>query len=112
MLSATNFDAFTGVMYSAHSFELMRTQYFKSGGGGVYGIDMASLYRRPLGQVDATSPSSTAPVDSHLDLSLAHISLAGLSVIALQNGFTSHAILDQFVSNKPAGQTAFLSDFR
>jgi hypothetical protein len=37
--------------------------------------------------------------------SLADISLAGLSVIALQNGFTSHAILDQFVSNKPA-QTA------
>jgi hypothetical protein len=33
--------------------------------------------------------------------SLVDISLAGLSIIALQNGFTSHAILDQFVSSKP-----------
>ena len=33
--------------------------------------------------------------------SLVDISLAGLSIIALQNGFTSHAVLDQFVSSKP-----------
>jgi hypothetical protein len=38
--------------------------------------------------------------------SLADISLAGLSVIALQNGFSSHAILDQFVSSKPAQPAA------
>jgi hypothetical protein len=38
--------------------------------------------------------------------SLADISLAGLSVIALQNGFTSHAILDQFVNSKPAQPAA------
>jgi hypothetical protein len=38
--------------------------------------------------------------------SLADISLAGLTIIALQNGFTSHAILDQFVSSKPAQPAA------
>jgi hypothetical protein len=38
--------------------------------------------------------------------SLADISLAGLSIIALQNGFTSHAILDQFVSAKPVQPAA------
>ena len=37
--------------------------------------------------------------------SLIDISLAGLSIIALQNGFTSHAILDQFVSSKPPAPT-------
>lgn len=37
--------------------------------------------------------------------SLNDISLAGLSIIALQNGFTSHAILDQFVSSKPQAPT-------
>jgi hypothetical protein len=38
--------------------------------------------------------------------SLSDISLAGLTIIALQNGFTSHAILDQFVNSKPAEPAA------
>jgi len=33
--------------------------------------------------------------------SISDIHLAGLTVIALQNGFTSHAILDQFVTGRP-----------
>jgi hypothetical protein len=37
--------------------------------------------------------------------SLADISLAGLSIIALQNGFTSHAIIDQFVNSKSVEPT-------
>ncbi len=37
--------------------------------------------------------------------SLADISLAGLSVIALQNGFASHAILDQIITGK-SGQSS------
>jgi purine-cytosine permease-like protein len=38
--------------------------------------------------------------------SISDIHLAGLSVIALQNGFTSHAILDQLVAEKPSSNSS------
>lgn len=38
--------------------------------------------------------------------SISDIHLSGLTIIALQNGFTSHAILDQFVTGRPAQHAA------
>ncbi len=88
----------------------------------LFGVLLGATYRRLIklrsDGVDAISPlrllkTVFASVDFQIGLvgapiiygllwqSLADVSLVGLTVIALQNGFTAHAILDQFTTQKP-----------
>ena len=87
----------------------------------LFGVLLGAAYRRLIklraDSVDATNllsllKSVVASVDFQIGLvgapiiygflwqSLADVSLAGLTVIALQNGFASHAILEQFAMPK------------
>jgi hypothetical protein len=86
------------------------------------GVALGATYRRLVrlraSGVDAISPGKliaavVSSVDFQIGLvgapvvygllwqSISDIHIAGLTIIALQNGFTSHAILDQLMGNKP-----------
>lgn len=65
---------------------------------GIESVKLGSLFREAFTSVDFLIGIVGAPiVYGLLWQSLADISIAGLTIIALQNGFASHAILDQFV---------------
>jgi hypothetical protein len=69
---------------------------------GVESIKPGELLRSILPSVDFQIGLVGAPVIyGLLWQSLSDISLAGLTIIALQNGFASHAVLDQIVREKP-----------
>lgn len=88
----------------------------------IVGVILGAIYRRLIklrnaGTETVKLPSLLGDVFSSVDFligivgapivygllwqSLADISIAGLTIIALQNGFASHAILDQFVGQGP-----------
>lgn len=71
-------------------------------GEGVEAIGPLAMVKTVLVSIDFQIGIVGAPIIyGLLWQSLADVSLVGLSVIALQNGFTAHAILDQFTSAKP-----------
>lgn len=72
-------------------------------GEGVETIGALTMIKTVLTSVDFQIGIVGAPIIyGLLWQSLADVSLVGLTVIALQNGFASHAILDQFTTTKPA----------
>ena len=110
--SATNSKWASTLLTAAYGFGLTLTgvalgaiyrRLIKLRTAGVEKIGIGQLLSDVLGSVDFYIGLVGAPiVYGLLWQSLADISFAGLTIIALQNGFTSHAILDQFVSGRPA----------
>lgn len=81
----------------------------KIGASGTDKIAPLSLMKDVFSSVDFQIGLVGAPiVYGLLWQSISDIHLAGLTVVALQNGFASHAILDQFVSkaSAPGGPAA------